>query len=68
LIMKNTVVAAMEFSRCARLPAEKTGRRAGLSKLNSVERRGRRNSRRARALDELVVPCNSSNRTSNLPE
>jgi hypothetical protein len=33
-----------------------------------VERRGRRNSRRARALDELVVPCNSSNRTSNLPE
>jgi hypothetical protein len=23
LIMKNTVVAAMEFSRCARLPAEK---------------------------------------------
>jgi hypothetical protein len=25
--MKNTVVAAMEFSRCARLPAEKTGRR-----------------------------------------
>jgi hypothetical protein len=37
LIMKNTVVAAMEFSRCTRplAPNRKAGR-AGLSKLNSV--------------------------------
>jgi hypothetical protein len=37
LIMKNTVVAAMEFSRCTRplAPSRKAGR-AGLSKLNSV--------------------------------
>src|SRR6188472_2770452 len=44
LIMKNTVVAAMEFSRCARdAPAQqKAGPAAGLSKLNSDERRGRR--------------------------
>ena len=62
LIMKNTVVAAMEFSRCARLPAEKTGRGAGLSKLNSVERRGRRCSRRvessdgSEAINELDAP------------
>jgi hypothetical protein len=35
--MKNTVVAAMEFSRCARaIPHEKAGW-AGLSKLNSVK-------------------------------
>jgi hypothetical protein len=42
--MKNTVVAAMEFSRCARdAPAQqKAGPAAGLSKLNSDERRGRR--------------------------
>jgi hypothetical protein len=38
LIMKNTVVAAMEFSRCARaIPHEKRRPRAGLSKLNSVK-------------------------------
>jgi hypothetical protein len=37
LIMKNTVVAAMEFSRCARAqPAERNQPEAGLSKLNSV--------------------------------
>jgi hypothetical protein len=44
-------VAAMEFSRCA----SKAGR-AGLSKLNSVERRGRRCSRRARAPDGEARP------------
>src|SRR5437762_9127211 len=43
LIMKNTVVAAMEFSRCARaFPQREHRLEAGLSKLNSVERRGRR--------------------------
>jgi hypothetical protein len=37
LIMKNTVVAAMEFSRCTRQKRQSKGRpRAGLSKLNSV--------------------------------
>jgi len=36
LIMKNTVVAAMEFSRCAHC-TEKAGVKAGLSKLNSVD-------------------------------
>jgi hypothetical protein len=35
--MKNTVFAAMEFSRCARaIPLEKDRLEAGLSKLNSV--------------------------------
>jgi hypothetical protein len=35
--MKNTVFAAMEFSRCARaIPLEQSRREAGLSKLNSV--------------------------------
>ncbi len=58
LIMKNTVVAAMEFSRCTRAnPAQPKARReAGLSKLNSVERRGRRNSRRARDPDGSEEP------------
>src|SRR5206468_10393630 len=42
LIMKNTVVAAMEFSRCTHalngaLSLRKAGREAGLSKLNSVD-------------------------------
>jgi hypothetical protein len=44
LIEKNTCVAAMEFSRCARVrarPTEEAGRTAGLSKLNSVRSRGR---------------------------
>jgi len=39
LIEKNTCVAAMEFSRCARVrtrPTEEAGPTAGLSKLNSV--------------------------------
>jgi hypothetical protein len=55
LIVKNTVVAAMEFSRCARAnPAKRKPAGAGLSKLNSVERRGRRCSRRARAPDEAA--------------
>ena len=37
LIVKNTVFAAMEFSRCARaVPLEKRRLEAGLSKLNSV--------------------------------
>ena len=37
LIVKNTVSAAMEFSRCARAaPALKTTPNGGLSKLNSV--------------------------------
>ena len=38
LIVKNTLFAAMEFSRCARAPArpaERAGRATGLSKLNS---------------------------------
>jgi hypothetical protein len=43
LIMKNTVVAAMEFSRCARDAPAQSRPSAGLSKLNSDERRGRRN-------------------------
>ena len=58
LIMKNTVVAAMEFSRCTRVrPATarfhltRARSSAGLSKLNSVGRRGRRSSRRARSSD-----------------
>ncbi len=52
LIMKNTVVAAMEFSRCARaFPQREHRLEAGLSKLNSVERRGRRCSRRVRTPD-----------------
>ncbi len=59
LIMKNTVVAAMEFSRCtrvespagARLRPDASRPSAGLSKLNSVGRRGRRSSRRARSSD-----------------
>src|SRR5437016_14674160 len=45
LIEKNTCVAAMEFSRCARAarPPYREGRpTAGLSKLNSVRSRGRR--------------------------
>jgi hypothetical protein len=48
LIVKNSLVTAMEFSRCARnriRPTENAGSEAGLSKLNSV-RRGRRYSRR----------------------
>ncbi len=52
LIEKNTCVATMEFSRCARAaPAmhEKAGPRAGLSKLNSV----RRSSRSTFVLGEL---------------
>src|SRR5207302_4946783 len=54
LIVKNTLYAAMEFSRCAPAPKcptkrEKSRSTAGLSKLSSAEsRRGRRNSRRAR--------------------
>jgi hypothetical protein len=51
LIVKNSLVTAMEFSRCARrcrFPFRATGSgmsQSGLSKLNSV-RRGRRCSRR----------------------
>jgi hypothetical protein len=60
LIMKNTVVAAMEFSRCARSPAEKTGRGAGLSKLNSVERRGRRKFLASSDIGRFVFPCLTS--------
>jgi len=52
LIEKNTCVATMEFSRCARAGAPAKDRNSGLSKLNSVSRlesrrRGRRCSRRA---------------------
>ena len=51
---RTSFVTTMEFSRCARAnPAEeKAGHAAGLSKLNSVERRGRRCSRRARSSDD----------------
>jgi len=38
LIMKNTVVAAMEFSKCAREAPPESRPEAGLSKLNSVRR------------------------------
>ena len=53
---EHVVVAAMEFSRCARAGARqlrRPSRRHGLSKLNSVRRtihRGRRISRRARVI------------------
>jgi hypothetical protein len=60
LIVKNSLVTAMEFSRCARKPVRPTEKyrlqcsegpeRTGLSKLNSV-RRGRRYSRRTREQD-----------------
>ena len=46
LIEKNTCVATMEFSRCARARAPAKDRSSGLSKLNSVRHRGRRTSRR----------------------
>jgi hypothetical protein len=50
LIVKNSLLTTMEFSRCARAPARPTETNrppAGLSKLNSetsidVDRRGRR--------------------------
>src|SRR5947209_18565769 len=45
LIVKNSLVTAMEFSRCARPAAaqrEMPAQTAGLSKLNSEHRRGRR--------------------------
>jgi hypothetical protein len=45
LIVKNTLCTAMEFSRCARdkaRPTRESRPGAGLSKLNSVRRRGRR--------------------------
>jgi hypothetical protein len=65
LIMKNTVFAAMEFSRCARDigPPNENRLEAGLSKLNSVERRGRRCSRRVRAPDDR-----SHRQAERLPE
>ena len=52
LIKKNSLVTAMEFSRCARIwsATERPCARPGLSKLNSV-RRGRRCSRRTREQD-----------------
>jgi hypothetical protein len=53
LIRKNTMFAAMEFSRCARTAsARRPPQTGGLSKLNSVARRGRRNSRRAQTSDD----------------
>jgi hypothetical protein len=67
LIVKNTVVAAMEFSRCAWDDPTGTGLilstsrpEAGLSKLNSVERRGRRCSRRPGLPDEAAVAATST--------
>jgi hypothetical protein len=68
LIMKNTVVAAMEFSRCARwIPHEKSRPGAGLSKLNSVKKSrstlflasssiGRIASSTSRAATEVIAP------------
>ena len=54
LIRKNTMFAAMEFSRCARTAsARRRPQSGGLSKLNSVARRGRRTSRRAQTSDDL---------------
>ena len=72
LIMKNTVVAAMEFSRCAAgpIPRRESRLEAGLSKLNSVERRGRRYSRRARASDDRSHQDESSacrSKSSGIP-
>ena len=53
LIVKNSLVTAMEFSRCARTGSATENRHmTGLSKLNSV-RRGRRYSRRTREQDGL---------------
>jgi hypothetical protein len=46
LIEKNTCVATMEFSRCARAGAPAEDRSSGLSKLNSAIDRGQRISRR----------------------
>src|SRR6186713_2274675 len=46
LIEKNTCVATMEFSRCARAGAPAKDRNSGLSKLNSAIDRGQRISRR----------------------
>ena len=62
LIMKNTVFAAMEFSRYAgHGPFMREGRRrGGLSQLNSAYARGRHCSRRARSSDEQ---CSSTSRT-----
>ena len=55
--MKNTVVAAMEFSRYARAFPQRDDRlEAGLSKLNSVERRGRRNFQAAWQPDGAEAP------------
>src|SRR5688500_13314876 len=60
LIEKNTCVATMEFSRCARADAHQRKNRAGwhgLSKLNSVSNRGQRISRRPgiRTENELSI-------------
>jgi hypothetical protein len=52
LIEKNTMFAAMEFSRCARTASAGDAQQGGLSKLNSVARRGRRSSRRAQTSDD----------------
>src|SRR4051794_21796811 len=68
LIVKNSLVTAMEFSRCTRrwppnreiprrLPLSR--QRRGLSKLNSV-RRGRRYSRRTRGQDGFSAAINWS--------
>src|SRR6187200_912830 len=46
LIEKNTCVATMEFSRCARAGTPAEDRSSGLSKLNSAIDRGQRISRR----------------------
>jgi hypothetical protein len=66
LIRKNTMFAAMEFSRCARTAsARRPPQSSGLSKLNSVIDRGRRCSRRARASDERS--CDLHRRVERLP-
>src|ERR687888_1206991 len=59
LIEKNTLCAAMEFSRCTWAgahPTKRTARAGGLSKLSSMRRRGRHCSRRADRPDGLERP------------
>jgi hypothetical protein len=63
LIMKNTVFAAMEFSRCARAAPARAHRPAGgLSKLNSAQR-----SRSTFVLGELGARTQKHRRAERLP-
>src|SRR6187200_3628055 len=58
LIEKNTCVATMEFSRCARAGAPAKDRNSGLSKLNSAIDRGQRISRRPGIRTEKELSIN----------